>query len=61
MDNLLAAASHLLATLLARLGIGSIPTSDAVFYLLGMLVFLMFCAGVRSAIRGAVLRCSPRR
>jgi hypothetical protein len=61
MADLFADVGRSLDTLLARLGIRGVQGSDAAFYILGLLVFLMFCAGVHSAIRVAFLRCSPRR
>jgi hypothetical protein len=61
MAEFFAGVSQLIDTLLDRVGIHGAPGLDAVYCVLGLVVFLVFCISAQSAIRMAFSRCSSRR
>jgi hypothetical protein len=61
MAEFFAGVSRLIDTLLDRLGIHGAPGLDSVYWILGAVLFLVFCVSAQSAVRMAFSRSSPRR
>lgn len=61
MAEFFARASHSIDTLIDQMGIHGAQGLDAVYCILGLVVFLVFCLSAQSAIRMAFSRCSSRR